>query len=222
MRSVAAAAVLVLLAGCSTEQRSVRTPSFDEQLETPRPSYSNGSLWQNSSVSLVEDTKARRKGDILTILIDEQASASKQAATDTGRKTEITAGIPNFLGLEQTSFKTWMDLSKMISASTDSTYAGTGSTNRKDNLSATISAKVVEVLPNGNMSIEGRRNVRVNEEDQFIRVEGTVRPKDIRPDNVIASSMIADARITYSGKGLVSDQQRPGWLKQIVDKVWPF
>lgn len=212
-----------LLSGCVSQTNEVKTATFDQQLPRPQADYSRGSIWQASSAGLVEDLKARRKGDIITIAITETASASKEAKTNTGRDTTINAGMPNFLGLENAGIlKNNMDLSKLINASVESTYAGTGSTSRKETLSATISAKVIEVLPNNNLLIEGRRNVRVNNEDQIIIIEGTVRPSDIGPDNVVNSIYIADARISYAGKGIISDRQSPGWLMNIVDKLWPF
>ena len=114
------------------------------------------------------------------------------------------------------------DLSKLINASVDSSYKGSGSTSRAENLKATMTARVIDVLPNGNMLIEGRRNIKVNNEDQEIILEGTVRPRDIGADNVVNSIYIADARISYSGRGIISDRQSPGWLMNIVDKLWPF
>jgi flagellar L-ring protein precursor FlgH len=199
-------------------------PSFDQQLHKAPADYSNGSIWQASSSSLTEDFKARRKGDIVTILIVETASASKAAKTDTSRATTVNAGIPNFMGLESAGIlkNNLGDLSKLINASIDSKYAGAGSTSRQETLNATISAKVIDVLSNGNLLIEGRRNIKVNNEDQIIIVEGTVRPSDIGPDNIVSSSFVADARISYTGKGIISDRQSPGWLMNIVDKVWPF
>jgi flagellar L-ring protein precursor FlgH len=193
-----------------------------ESIEVPATDYSNGSIWQAASGSLTEDLKARRKGDMVTVVISEQASASKEATTSTKKDVSASAAIPNFMGLEQTFIKTWMDLNNLINASTGTKFDGAGSTTRKENLTATITASVVDVLPNGNLRIAGRRNVKVNNEDQIILLEGTVRPKDISRENLINSSLIADARITYAGKGIISDRQSPGWLMNIVDKVWPF
>ncbi|HEU0265643.1 MAG TPA: flagellar basal body L-ring protein FlgH, partial [Geobacterales bacterium] len=104
----------------------------------------------------------------------------------------------------------------------DSTYDGSGKTTRNENLQASITARIMEVLPNGNLMIEGRRNVKVNNEDQEIVLEGTVRPRDVSANNVVNSIHIADARISYTGKGVVSDRQRPGWLMTLLEKVWPF
>lgn len=211
------------LSGCVMHQAEVRSP-LNEQLEVPPVSYANGSIWQASSGGLTEDFKARRKGDIVTVVITEQASASKEAATGTERTADIHAGIPNLLGLEGkiTGITNWMDLNNLINASSSSSFDGSGSTMRRENLTATISTRVVEVLPNGNFLIEGRRNVRVNNEDQIILLEGTVRPRDISSNNTVNSSYVADARITYAGKGIISDRQQPGWLMGLFDKLWPF
>jgi flagellar L-ring protein precursor FlgH len=226
MKHSALIALSIFLAGCAIQTAEVKSPTFDEQLQPPKPTYTNGSIWQASSGGLAEDMKARRPGDILTVVIVEQASASKEATTDTERNSSMAAGIPYLLGLEtsNTLYGKWTnaDPSKLVSASTSSKFEGSGSTTRKENLVATMSAKVVDVLPTGNFKIEGRRNVKVNNEDQIMILEGTVRPQDISSSNRISSSLIADARITYTGKGVVSDRQRPGWLMNFLDWIWPF
>lgn len=216
--------LMLLLLGCSTEKTHVKTAGFDEQLPRPVADYSSGSIWQASSGSMTEDMKARRRGDILTIVITETSSASKAAKTDTGRDSSISASIPAFMGLETKVLARLLgaDPKALIDASVGSKYAGSGSTSRQENLNATITARVIEVLPNGNLQIEGRRNVRVNEEDQEIVLEGTVRPRDISQNNTINSIYVADAKISYTGRGIISDRQSPGWLMNFVDKVWPF
>lgn len=214
--------ISLLIAGCVYQQAEVKSPAFDEQLVRPKPNYSGGSLWQDSSSGLAEDYKARRKGDILTILIAEQSSASKQANTATKRDTSVSAGIPNLLGVESAGLARSLDLANLLNASYTSKYDGSGSTSRDENLRATITAKVMDILPNGNLLIEGRRNVKVNNEEQVIVLEGTVRPRDINTDNVINSSNIADAKISYTGNGVLSDRQRPGWLMNFLEKLWPF
>ncbi|RNC67262.1 MAG: flagellar basal body L-ring protein FlgH [Desulfuromonadales bacterium] len=226
MKRAVVSIVWLFLAGCAIEKAEVRTPAFDEQIPAPKTTYANGSIWQASSAGIADDLKARKKGDILTVVIVENASASKEATTDTDRNATVSASIPYLMGLEKsaTLFQKWTnaDPNNLVGASTSSKYQGSGATTRKENLFATMSAKVVEVLPNGNFMIEGRRNVKVNNEDQIIVLEGTVRPRDITPDNQISSSLIADARITYTGKGVISDRQRPGWLMNILDYIWPF
>jgi flagellar L-ring protein precursor FlgH len=219
---------LVLVAGllgCAIERTDIKTAGYEDPQPKPVADYSSGSIYQSSSANLTDDLKARRRGDIVTIVISETASASKQAKTDTSRNTDISAGISNFMGLEQTAFVAKYlggDSSKLLGANNASKFAGSGSTSRQENLNATITARVVDVLPNGNLLIEGRRNIRVNEEDQIIVLEGTVRSRDIAPDNTVNSIYVADARISYSGRGIISDRQSPGWLMNIIEKVWPF
>lgn len=225
LSGIAAGCLLVasfLLSACSHQTSEVKSPTFDEQIPKPQMNYASGSLWQDSSAGPAEDVKARKRGDIITVVISEQSSASKQANTSTERASSITAGIPNLLGLENTGIKNWADLSNLLTANFDSKFAGTGSTARTGSLTATISAKVLEVMGNGNFMIEGRRNVKVNNEDEIIILTGTVRSRDISQDNSIFSSQIADAKITYSGKGILSDKQKPGWLMNLMDAVWPF
>ena len=214
--------VPLLLIACSHQSSEVKTPGFDEQIPAPRLNYASGSLWQASSTGLAEDLKARRRGDIITVVISEQASASKQASTGTKRASSMSAGMPKLLGLEKTPIKNWADLAELLSVSFSSKFDGSGSTSRQETLQATISAKVVDVIPNGNLMIEGRRNVKVNNEDQIIVLTGTVRSRDVSSDNTVSSALIADARINYSGKGVLSDRQSPGWLMNVLDKVWPF
>ena len=220
--SRAALLLPLLCSACSHESAEVKSPGFDEQIPKPTMNYASGSLWQASSSGLAEDVKARGRGDIVTVVISEQASASKQASTGTSRASSLSAGMPNLLGLEKTPVKGWMDLANLLNASFASKFDGSGSTSRAETLQATISTKVVEALPNGNLMIEGRRNVKVNNEDQIIVLTGTVRSRDVNADNTISSSLIADARINYSGKGIISDRQKPGWLMNVLDAVWPF
>jgi len=212
----------LLLAACAHQSAELKTPTFDQQIAKPQMNYASGSLWQASSSGLAEDLKARRPGDIVTVVISEQASASKQASTGTKRGSSMSAGMPKLLGLEKTPIKSWADLSQLLSVSFDSKYDGSGSTSRQETLQATLSAKVLEVLSNGNMMIEGRRNVKVNNEDQIIVLTGTVRSRDISAENTISSALVADARIAYSGKGAISDRQKPGWLLNALDWAWPF
>ncbi|MDD2900529.1 MAG: flagellar basal body L-ring protein FlgH [Desulfuromonadaceae bacterium] len=214
----------LLLTGCAIEKTDIKTAGFEDPTPRQPADYSNGSIWQSSSAGMTDDMKARRRGDIVTIVISETASASKEAKTGTSRDSSMSAGIPNLLGLEASSIvnKNFADLAKLISASSSSKFQGAGSTSRQENLKATITARVMDVHPNGNLMIEGRRNIKVNEEDQIIVLEGVVRSRDISPDNTINSIYIADARISYSGRGIISDRQSPGWLMNILDRIWPF
>lgn len=214
--------LVLLLVGCAVEKTDIKTEGFEEQKHVA--DYSNGSIWQSTSGGVTDDVKARRRGDIVTIVISETASASKEAKTGTSRDSSVSAGMPGMFGLENTGiFKNnFSDLAKILNASNSSKFAGSGSTSRQENLKATITARVIDVMPNGNLMIEGRRNIKVNEEDQIIILEGTIRSRDVALDNTVNSIYIADARISYSGRGIISDRQSPGWLMNIFDKIWPF
>jgi flagellar L-ring protein FlgH len=187
-----------------------------------KPAY--GSLWREGQATLFTANKARQVGDLLTVAIYEQASAKKQAATSTGRSSSASFGIPNLFGLETSiaNKNPYLDPSNLINAESNTDFKGSGSTSREEKLSATLTTRVVEVLDGGNLRIQGSKTVKVNHEDQVIRLSGIVRPADITVHNMIDSIYILDAEIEYMGKGIISDKQRPGWLVRILDTVWPF
>lgn len=183
-----------------------------------------GTIWsgENGMNSFFIDQRAQHIGDIITIVITEASQASEKATTDTGRQSSIDAGVPNFLGYQATVPGKNLNLSHVIQANTANTFSGTGETTRQGTLSATISAKVVDVLPNGNLAIEGKRELYVNNEKKEILLQGMVRPKDISANNSILSTQIADAKVIYTGIGVLGEKQRPGWLTRVFDLVWPF
>ena len=185
-----------------------------------------GSLWrQNAYLSnLFLNPKARRAGDIITIKIVESSSASNQASTKTGRKSSLSGSVENFFNAEKRYPDTqpFFNPFAKVKGGLESDFDGTGSTKRSGALSAIITAVVTEVRPNGNMEIVGSREITVNNEKQLISLSGIIRPRDISPDNIILSTYISDARITYSGKGIINDRQRPGWIARLLDTVWPF
>ena len=189
-------------------------------------SQRQGSLWTDDGFlsEMFVSPKARGVGDIVTIDIVENSSATNNAKTNTGRTTSMSVGLNSLFGLEN-KFPSGSNFFNPFS-SADSTYAskfdGTGSTARSGALTAYITARIIQILPNGNFIIEGNREVRVNNDNQIITLTGTIRPRDISAQNVVKSTYIADARISYSGTGVLNDQQRPGWLARILDNVWPF
>jgi flagellar L-ring protein precursor FlgH len=186
----------------------------------------DGSLWRERSElgDLFANPKARREGDILTIKIVENSSATNKASTNTDRSSSLSAGMEAFFNLEKNypADHGFFNPFSAVRGGIDSQFEGSGATQRSGALSAYMTAVVVEVMPNGNLLIEGNREVRVNAENQMITLTGMVRPRDISADNVIQSTYIADARIAYSGTGVLNDRQRPGWFTRIMDKVWPF
>jgi len=191
-----------------------------------------GSLWEERSSSFYMDNTARRINDILTIKIDEISNASQQVSTKTSRDSSILANIAKFLGspldfgLENLWGKdsTGADLpfKPEIASSAKSSHSGSGKITGSGKLSAEIAAKVIEVMPNGNLIIEGRKEVTIDKEKRFIVLSGIVRPEDVEFDNTVSSSKIADARVEYTGTGVISDKQSPGIFHRIFDWVYPL
>jgi flagellar L-ring protein precursor FlgH len=193
----------------------------------PGPSTAGeGSLWRDKGGlgPLFVNAKARQVGDIVTVNIVESSRATNKATTKTGRNSSVSGGLTNFFNMEQgyPSDRPFFNPFSSVTAGLQSDFDGSGTTARSGALNAYMTARIVEILPNGNLCIQGNREVRVNNENQVITLTGLVRPRDISADNVVRSTYIADARITYSGTGSVNDRQQPGWLMRILDKVWPF
>jgi flagellar L-ring protein precursor FlgH len=162
-------------------------------------------------------------GDIVTINVVETSKASKQATTQLKRDSKVGAGLAGLLGYQTSlGLKDDFEPESAIDVKYKSNYKGSGTTNRKDNMTAQISARVIQILPNGNLVIRGSREVTVNYEKQFIILQGVIRPEDITPENTVLSSYIADAKIEYKGKGDISRQQRKGWGSRFLDVIWPF
>jgi flagellar L-ring protein precursor FlgH len=181
----------------------------------------DGSLWSSRQSGLFAENKARNIGDIVTVVISEQASASKEANTATKRDSSVSAGIPNFFGFES-DVVSQLDPSKLVNADFKNEYTGEGETTREETLSATLTTQVIGVLPTGNLEIQGSKTVRVNNETQIIQLTGIVRPSDITANNLVDSKYVLNAQIDYTGDGVLSAKQEPGWLLQIMDQVWPF
>lgn len=218
-------------AGLSKKPTQIQTvqiqkPKFDVY-EPPKPE--EGSLWSEiSGVSLFPDIKARRVGDPVIVRVVEDPEAELNANTNTSRSSAVTASKLKFLGYMQALAEKNSRLAQdpgtddLIYASLGLKHDGKGSTDRDGHVKAYISAVVEKVLFNGNLYISGQREIRVNNETQYITLSGVVRPRDISSSNEVSSTFIADARIAYSGTGPVADKQRVGWLGRVLDYVWPF
>ena len=185
-----------------------------------------GSLWHDNAplMAMFTDKKARTVGDIVTIKIVESSAATNKASTATDRSSGLSAKLDGFFNLEKDfppDHPFFNPFSK-VSGSVESEFQGNGTTKRSGDLNAYITALVTQVLPNGNFVITGSREVLINNENQIIQLTGIVRPRDITPSNHVLSTYVADARISYSGSGVVNDRQKPGWLTNIVMTVWPF
>lgn len=224
------------LAGCAGGLSKIDRPVQSKapvygQAQAPTPAIapappSDGSIWRDNAdlVSMFTDRKARTVGDIITIKITESSAATNKASTATDRSSSLSASVDAFFNLEKRfpADHPFLNPFSKVAGGLDSQFQGNGTTKRSGDLNAYITALVTEVLPNGNLVVAGSREVLINNENQIIELTGVVRPRDISADNQVMSTYVADARISYSGSGVINDRQKPGWLTNLVMKVWPF
>jgi flagellar L-ring protein precursor FlgH len=217
--------VALLSSGCASSSQKVVSTLTVPSLPPPK---TLGSLWQeeNGRAYLYEDLRAMRVGDILTIKIVENHKGSKSADTSAERDSTInnslTGSAIGYIGIPGIRLGGEARRGLGIDASASNKFGGKGATNREGTLTGTISVIVTEVLPNGDLRIEGRREVTVNSEKQLMTIGGIVRRVDVDTKNTVLSSAIADAKIVYSGLGVLDDVQRPGWLVRVLDWITPF
>ena len=238
-------ALCALLAGCSTFDRlksvgepppltAINDPTAQpgyRPVNMPMPqtivaSYQPNSLFSNEARGFFKDQRAHRIGDILTVIVTIDDNAQISNTTARSRSSTNKAGLGGVIGsaVGNMGGVPGIDVGADGSISTQSGLAdnGNGSVNRKESLETLVAAVVTQVLPNGNLVIEGRQEVRVNFEVRDLIVAGIVRPEDIHADNTIPSSKIAEARIAYGGRGQITDVQQPRYGQQIADAILPF
>jgi flagellar L-ring protein FlgH len=195
--------------------------------ETAKVAQTAGnSLWRDTA-SLYEDVKARRLNDLITINVVENISGSGTADTSASRKSSADAAVTGILGipLNLNRPNLWGNangFSPVVGGSLQNDFKGSGATTRSGTLVGTITAKVVEVMPNGTLAIESRKDITINNERQTLVLRGMVRPDDIAVDNSIISSRVADAEVYFVGDGVVQSKQDTGWFAKILDIIWPF
>ncbi len=195
--------------------------SIQEHVERPMP-VSRGSTWRDSAASLVQDPRADRPGDVLTITIDMRDRASLDTNSERSRdaRRSMSTSLDYVLGLfgidRQGSGEVTFDADGATSAQ------GRGTTEREERLKLRVAAVVTDRMPNGNLVVSGSQEVRVNYELRVVNVAGIVRPRDISPDNTIPYEKIAEARISVGGRGRAMEVQQPAWGQQVLDQVLPF
>jgi flagellar L-ring protein precursor FlgH len=240
----AAAALAATLAGCGAMNRidqigaapalapianPTATPGY-RPVSMPMPApeqvvYQPNSLWRSGSRAFFRDQRASKVGDILTVIINIADSAKVDNATKRSRANSENAALPNFLGFEsklKNVLPDAVDPTALVDATSGGSSAGAGSVDRKENVELTVAGVVTQVLPNGNLVIEGRQEVRVNYEVRELLIAGIVRPEDISNTNTILHTQIAEARISYGGRGQISDVQQPRYGQQLFDVIMPF
>ncbi len=205
-------------------QASERTIQIQPQ-QTAQISNSGNSLWRVGSKNFFRDQRASKIGDILTINITVDDKASIDNQTSRTRTTSDTASAPNFLGLESqlnNILPSAVSPSSLIDLGSTTSNAGSGTVDRSESINLTLAAVVTQVLPNGNMVVQGRQEVRVNFEVRELTVMGVIRPEDISSTNTIEHTQIAEARISYGGRGQLTDVQQARYGSQLFDILFPF
>ena len=224
---LAALAVLAALpAGCASHIAPYHSKHrvYDAGEFGARSKPNGGSLYAEGAPGLFEDPSASRIGDILVIKIDEKDVASHQADTQLNKSDATTYGLPAAVGLVAAIAAKYpgVDPAKLLASTSEQKFTGSGQVKREGTVTATLPVRVMQILPSGDLFVEGTKVVMVGEEEHHIYVSGVVRRVDIADDDSVPSSRIADAEIEYTGRGDVSDTQRRGWLSRTLSKLWPF
>jgi len=193
-------------------------------MPTPQPATFNpNSLWRNGSRAFFKDQRAHQVGDLLTVSVNINDTAQFQDQTQLNHTSTEDSGITNFIGANTIASPAKAILpGSILTADSNSQSNATGTINRQDQLLTHVAAVVTQVLPNGNLVIEGKQEIRLNTEMRELLVAGVVRPEDIESDNTIDLPKIAEARVAYGGKGTLSNIQQPPWGQQALDILLPF
>ena len=243
-RFAALLALAATLAACNTAERiaaigtapelsPIENPAADPdytpvRLPMPAPQIAEGnanSLWQRGARAFFRDQRAGTVGDILTVQISIDDSASIDNQTQRSRSSEEDAGLDLFLGYESMLddfLPSGVNNADLVDFDSNTSNTGSGSISRGENIELKLAAIVMQVLPNGNLAIYGRQEVRVNHEVRDLEISGVVRPEDITSTNTISYDKIAEARISYGGRGHISDVQQPRYGQQLYDIIFPF
>src|SRR5438309_5048725 len=231
-----------LASGCSSIDRlsqsgekrkltEIETPTAQPgykpvQMPMPKPevaSYNANSLWRNGSRAFFKDQRARQIGDLLTVTVNFTDKANIANESQRSRASKEDSGITDFVGAKTLGAQAQKVLpGRLLQTDSASSYDGKGSVQRQENLQTNVAAVVTQILPNGNLVVVGKQEIRVNYEIRELIVAGIVRLEDIQSDNTIDSSKIAQARIAYGGRGQITDFQQPRYGQQVTDILLPF
>lgn len=220
-----------MLSACATAPQMSPEPVAKRiTYPSPPPPAADGSVYHAGyGVALFEDVRPRRVGDTVTVVVAESTNATKKATTSTSKDNSVDIANPTLFG-QPVGFRypgggslanNTLTLEQGLSSS--KSFTGEGESAQSNNLTGSITAMVVEVLPNGNLRIEGEKTIAINQGDEHVRISGIVRPVDVRADNTVLSTLVADAVISYGGKGVIADASDMGWLSRFFNsKWWPF
>jgi flagellar L-ring protein precursor FlgH len=229
-RAVLAAALLAAGSGCgprhvqpfTPRQRVYNPGDYAQKDASAKPS--TGSLYSDANPGYLQDTRAVRVGDFVIIRINESADAQGDSTTNLSRDNSATMGVDGLVGIIPALKRAYPDLdpTQLIAFASKAGFVGSGTTQRKGQLSGDIAVRVVKEMPNGDLFIEGTKVVLINNEEYHLYLSGLVRPTDIGQDNSILSTRIADAQIEFTGRGDIADQNRKGWLARLLDTFTPL
>jgi len=242
VQALAFAALALSAGGCSSLERlrligehpplaAIENPTAQPgykpvQMPMPAPQpavYNPNSLWRNGSRAFLKDQREHQVGDILTVSVNITDKANMENETQRSRKNSEDSGVTDFIGSKLIKSPASAILpGKILTADSTASSEGKGTIDRKEELLTNVAGVVMQVLPNGNLVIEGKQEVRVNYEIRELIVAGIVRPEDIESDNTIDSTKIAEARIAYGGRGQITDVQQPRYGQQVLDVLLPF
>lgn len=244
MKPPVALALAILLSGCGSLQRlsevgrpPAMTPSSDPTgdpayrpitMPMPRPQTDPAeanSLWRQGSRAFFKDQRAANVGDIVTVLVNITDNANFKNETSATRNGSEGLGVPNLLGLERSVPKIFgkgVSPASLVSTSTSNATTGAGAIKRNESVTLRLAGVVTQVLPNGNLTVAARQEVRVNSELRDLQVSGVIRPQDIASDNTVQHDRMAEARISYGGRGQLTDVQHARYGQQLLDILLPF
>ncbi len=227
-RAIAGALLAATLAACSpahVQPFQARQRRYDAgKYAALEATHQTGSLWSSTSGGYLQDTRAAHVGDVVTILIDEQADASGDASTKLSKSSSAQEGLTSVLGLLPALKRSnpELDANNLLSYLAKSEFAGTGATARKGALNGNIALRITREMPNSDLFVEGTKVLLLNHEEYHLYVSGILRPLDISRTNTAASSRIADAQIEFTGRGDVDATTTQGWLTKFLSAINPF
>lgn len=222
-KAITLAVVALQLGACGSMQVAKKKPDYQPAMPIviEKNIAVNGSIYHSTSNRfLFEDLKARRVGDLITVILEEQTNAAKTASTNTNKDSGIEVPGPTLLGLPITKNGRAL-LNSSVTSNTK--FSGSGDSSQSNSLSGNITVTVSQVLPNGNMLVRGEKLLTLNNGSEVVQISGIVRAVDVTPQNTVVSNQIANANITYSGKGAVADSNKMGWVTRFFNSgLWPF
>jgi flagellar L-ring protein precursor FlgH len=236
-RFAVSAIILAFLACVGCTGSTHKRPALQHPLTSPQD-YNHeacavnnpGSLYAASQQDpLFSDSRARRVGDIVVVKLVENTKAQHKAETTANKESNAQYDVNALFGRQKVGFIPLVNVGPMspvgspiLDSTSNSDLTATGKTKRENYVTTSLATRVIRVLPGGLMEIEGAREIRVNEETEYMVVRGMIRSRDVDAENSVLSTQIADASIEYYGKGVLADKQKPGWFTRLMDNIWPF